>query len=73
MLHPNYVWIFFYWYSEYWWMTEKNCTMDKSIKAQDLEKIVKTSLIFDHYPRIEDEDTDEINVGNIVSNLYKYY
>ena len=41
--------------------------MDGSVKAEDLERVLRTSLILDHYPRIEDERVNERNVGNIVS------
>ena len=41
--------------------------MDGSVRAEDLERVLRTSLILDHYPRIEDEQANEQNVGNIVS------
>ena len=73
MFYPTYTWISFNWYSDYWWLGNSSCTKDGSVKAKDLERVLRTSLIVDHYPRIEDEDADEPNVGNIVSNLCKYY
>jgi len=54
-------------------MDDSSCTRDSSVKIKDLERVLKTSLIVDHYPRIEDEHADEPNVGKIVSNLYNYY
>ena len=73
MLHPTYTWITFNWYTEYWWKDNSSCIRDGSVKIEDLERVLKTSLIVDHYPRIEDEHADEPNVGKIVSNLYNYY
>jgi len=73
MLHPTYTWITFNWYTEYWWKDNSSCIRDGSVKIEDLERVLKTSLIVDHYPRIEDERADEQNVGKIVSNLYNYY
>ena len=42
--------------------------MDGSVRVKDLQQVLRNSLILDHYPRIEDERTNERNVGNIVSN-----
>ena len=71
MFYPTYAWIYFNWFVDDWWLAEENsCTMNGSVKAQDLvEKVLKNSLVVDHYPRIEDEDRDKQNVGNIVSNF----
>jgi len=41
--------------------------MDGSAQVKDLERVVRTSIVLDHYPRIEDEDVNKINIGNIVS------
>ena len=41
--------------------------LDGSVKGKSLERIVKTSLVFDHYPRIEDKHMDRVNQANIVS------
>jgi len=54
-------------------MVNSSCTKDGSVEIKDLERVLRTSLIVDHYPRIEDELADEPNVGKIVSNLYNYY
>ena len=68
MFYPNYVWMFFNWYMDHWWLVKRSCTKDGKLPAKNLEKIVETSLVLDHYPRIEDEDANKTNVGNIVSN-----
>ena len=69
MFYPTYVWIFFNWYLEKWWATDNSsCIADGSVKSEDLEMLVRSSLSMDHFPRIEDEHVDELNVGNIVSN-----
>ena len=70
MLHPTYAWMFFNWYLEGWWgMDNGSCIVNGSTKAKDLEKVLQTSLVLDHLPRIEDDRADELNVGNIVSNF----
>lgn len=70
MFHPTYAWMFFNWYLDGWWMiNNSSCIMDGSVKTKDLEMVLRTSLILDHYPRIEDEYADERNVGNIVSQF----
>ena len=72
MLHPNYAWMFFNWYLDHWWMIEiSSCVMDGSVNVKDLEQVLRTSLILDHYPRIDDERANELNVGNIVRKLCK--
>lgn len=71
MYYPDYVWMFFNWYSDNWWMLNSSCIMDGSAQIKDLEKVVKTSIVLDHYPRIEDEDVNKTNIGNIVSTLCK--
>ena len=69
MFHPTYVWMFFNWYLDNWWLiNDSSCIMDGSVKPQDLEHVLRTSLILDHYPRIDDEHANDQNVGNIVSN-----
>jgi len=61
MFHPTYQWMFFNWYTDDW--LNAGCATDSS---SELEAIVETGLVFDHYPRIDDEDKDKPNVGNIV-------
>ena len=46
-----------------------SCVMDGSVKVEDLDRVLRNSLILDHYPRIEDENANEKNVGNIVSKV----
>lgn len=48
-------------------MLNSSCTIASSIDPANLERIVKTSLIFDHFPIIEDKYKDVPNQGNIVS------
>ena len=66
MHHPEYAWMFFNWWKIGWWLANSSCTIESSIDPTSLEKIVKSSLVFDHFPRIEDERKDEPNQGNIV-------
>ena len=59
----------FNWFLENWWVTYKpSCIADGSVKPEDLDMLIRTSLILEHFPNIEDERVDEPNVGNIVSN-----
>ena len=58
--------MFFNWYLDHWWLVESSCTKN-GLQAKNLEKLVRNSLVLDHYPRIEDKDADTVNVGNIVS------
>lgn len=64
MYHPQYHWMFFNWYSDHWWFDELGSCV---AQAQNLEKVVETSIILDHYPRIEEDRQDEPNIGKIVS------
>ena len=72
MYHPNYAWMFFNWYFGRWWFYGySSCTE----YGEKLETVVQTSIVFDHYPRIEDDRRDEPNIGKIVSicnNNYIY-
>lgn len=67
MFYPEYVWMVFSWYLHHWWLAKSSCAKHH-IQAKKLERLVRTSLVFDHYPRMEDEDADKLNVGGIVSN-----
>jgi len=69
MYHPTYAWMFFNWYLDNWWIANSSCTIDDdgSVKGEISERVIRTSLIFDHYPRIEEEHKNEPNQGNIVS------
>jgi len=66
MAHPTYAWIFFNWYLDNWWL-DNSCTKNDGEKATAIENILLTSLILDHYPRIDENDKNKTNVGNIVS------
>ena len=70
MFYPDYVWMFFNWYLDNWWLGESSCTKN-GLPAENLEKLLKDSIVLDHYPRIEDEDADKLNVGKIVSIKFK--
>lgn len=62
--------MFYNWYIDNWWMMENSsCVVDGSVKETDLERVLRTGLSLDHFPKIEDEDADEQNIGNIVSNF----
>ena len=68
MFHPTYVWIYFDWYLENWWVTvNSSCIRDGSVKGEDLEEIIRFSLAVDHFPRIEENRRDDQNIGKIVS------
>jgi len=64
MFHPTYQWMLFSWYSRDW--LNAGCAANNSIIRKQLEAIVETALLFDHYPRIDEEDKDRMNVGNTV-------
>ena len=70
MSHPMYSWMFFNWYSDEWWIEDGSCAQNDPEKQMDIEKLLSTSLVFDHYPRIDEKDKDEVNVGGIVSYWY---
>ena len=65
MYHPEYAWMFFNWYMDRWWFDESEC----SEQAQELEAVIETSIAFDHYPRLEEDQQNISNIGGIVSNL----
>lgn len=73
MFYPTYIWIFYNWYLDNWWVYDakwSNCVRESSVQVEDLEMVVRNSLSLDYYPRIKDEHADERNVGNIVSTMY---
>ena len=70
MYYPEYVMIFYNWYLDYWWSGESNCA-DK-LNNKNLEMVLRRSLVVDHAPRIEDQDANRPNIGNIVSNIPSY-
>ncbi|XP_065899518.1 gamma-aminobutyric acid type B receptor subunit 2-like isoform X2 [Dysidea avara] len=72
MAHPEYAWMFFNWYNDNWW-TDVSCTKNDPVTETAIENILLTSLIFDHYPRLDEEYKDELNVGNISWNYYASY
>ena len=63
MYHPEYVWMFFNWYTNRWWFYNSN-----GCSAQNLEMVIETSIVFDHYPRIDENQLNDLNIGNIVSS-----
>ena len=63
MHHPNYQWMFYHWYTDGWWTRANNCTVDNSV----LQKFLKRSLTYNHYPSLAENDKDKLNVGNMVS------
>ena len=65
MYHPEYVWMFFNWYGNSWWFYG---SMHNGCSAQNLELVIETSLVFDHYPRIDEDRLNDPNIGNIVSS-----
>ena len=70
MFHPTYVWILFNWYRDKFWVADNpSCIRNGSVKPQDLERVLRTSITLEQFPSIEDEYVDELNVGNIVSIL----
>ena len=74
MFHPTYVWIFFNWYRDKFWMVDKpSCLMDKSAQPKDLERVLRTSLVMDQLPTVEDDEGDKLNVGNIVSCIMVHW
>ena len=72
MAHPRYAWMFFNWYNDNWW-ANISCTQNNSSREKAIEAILSSSLIFDHYPRIDEKDKHKLNVGNIVSYGVKLY
>ncbi|XP_065899524.1 gamma-aminobutyric acid type B receptor subunit 2-like [Dysidea avara] len=68
MIHPTYSWMFFNWYSDDWW---KNASCTKN--DTNIKNLLSTSLIFDHYPRIDEDDKNEVNVGGITWNEFESY
>ncbi|XP_065899532.1 gamma-aminobutyric acid type B receptor subunit 2-like [Dysidea avara] len=72
MAHPEYAWMFFNWYNDNWW-TDVSCTKNDPATETAIENILLTSLLFDHFPRIDEEYKDELNVGNISWNHYVSY
>ena len=69
MYHPGYAWLSFNWFLDNWWMENTTCTIESSIDPASLERIVRTSLSFGHFPVLDDEYKDEINQANIVSMM----
>jgi len=66
MVHPQYAWMFFNWYMDQWWLDNSTCT-EEAIDPKRLETVIETSIVFDHYPRIENDRKNDLNVGKIVS------
>ena len=64
MYHPEYAWMFFNWYMDRWWSYGSSCS------AQNLETVIETSIAIDNYPRIDEEQLNDPNIGNIVSNCH---
>ena len=55
--------MFFNWYMDRWWFDESSCEP----QAKSLESVIETSIVFDHYPRIDEDRKDDLNIGQIVS------
>ena len=74
MFHPTYAWMFINWYLDHWWVIDNgSCVRDGSVQAEDLERVLRNSLLLDHMPRIEDERADQPNIGKVVSNITNNY
>ena len=56
--------MFFNWYTSEWWYDKAGSCAGK---ADELENVIDTSIVLDHYPRIDKDRLDEPNVANIVS------
>ena len=69
MYHPTYAWMFFNWYLDNWWLANSSCVLDGSVQQESLARVVRNSIVFDHYPRLEDEQRDITNRANIVSPI----
>jgi len=67
MVYPKYQWMFINWYTDDWWIKSKRTSDNCAISDSALQKLVRNSLTFDHYPKVEKEDENRLNVGNIVS------
>ena len=63
MTLPNYVWMVHNWYNLDWWRSGSifNCTLD------EIKTVVKSQIVLDHYPRINEGDKDRTNIGGVVS------
>ncbi|XP_065899536.1 gamma-aminobutyric acid type B receptor subunit 2-like [Dysidea avara] len=72
LTHPKFAWMFFTWYNDKWW-TNTSCTINDPAKEAAIENILLTSLLFDHYSRIDEEHKNVPNVGNITWNDYESY
>ena len=64
MTHPGYAWMFYNWYTNNWWSvsTSFDCTIDTR------KRFLEYSLVFDHYPRIKDDEKNKPNVAGMVRN-----
>lgn len=70
MYHPTYAWLVFNWYKDGWWLGNTSCILESSVVPENIEEVLRTSLVFDLTPTIEDEQKDIPNQGNIVSKVY---
>ena len=70
MYHPDYAWMFFNWYTSEWWYDKAGSCAEK---ADKLETVIDTSIVLDHYPRIDKDRLDEPNIANIVSIYIRLY
>ena len=66
MVLPDYVWIVHNWYTTNWW---KNSNVFKCTPDQ-IRTVLNYQIAVDHYPRINKEDENKINIGGIVRCLY---
>ena len=68
MFYPTYAWVVYNWYPEKWWMNDNSsCIRDRSVKAEDLERLIEHAIILDDNSRIDENRRDELNIGKIVS------
>ena len=68
MTHPTYAWMFYNWYSNNWW----NISNSSDCSADRIKSFLDFSLVFDHFPRINDSDKNKTNVADMVRN-YKMH
>lgn len=62
MFYPTYVWMFYNWYIDDWWVIDSSwssCVSEGSVQVEDLESVLRNGLSLEYYPRIEDEHVDE--------------
>ncbi|XP_065899544.1 gamma-aminobutyric acid type B receptor subunit 2-like isoform X2 [Dysidea avara] len=68
MTHPTYAWMFFNWYSNDWWNVSNSSSCTDDMRKSFLDY----SLVFDHYPRINDSDKNETNIAGMTYEQYEH-